>query len=137
MDMLACSEQAYRLLNIIVLKQPMRTWCGGLLGMALVVINNIVSFMIYPDKSRQFYDDDWQLVILGVFALHLPTAWKLMVGKPQFDEDVEAALAILEKAREGGLAQARLNTAYHELCKKVINRVSQLQAPGAGPKKET
>ena len=63
--------------------------------------------------------------------MHIKTIWSLAKDKPEFDEDIEAAFKAIEKAKSGGMSQARVNQAYMALCERVVLRVGTQRAESA------
>lgn len=109
-------------IGILITRHPIRTSIGALLGVILIITNHVVG-NIFPPKINPFYGlSEWHFIFAGVFILHIPTLIQLIKYRPEFDEDIEAAFKTIEKAKQNGLPEEKVNQAYIGLCELVLEK---------------
>ena len=115
-------DYLFTLINALLLKHPTRAAAGGLLGFFFVSLNNIASGVVRGKGDELLYDGPpWHLLVMGYVLVYIPTIWNLAVTKAEFDEEIETALRVIERA---DLTQAGRRQAYLKLCEKVVERVA-------------
>jgi len=122
MDLL--SDRITRFLSdciaLLLTKHPLRTSLGALTGIAIIVVDKVAVNLLKASSDPLSAVSQWQVVLFGVFLLHLPTLFRLLGRSSEFPEDVELAFAALQRAKEQGISRTQLNVAYRKVCETIL-----------------
>lgn len=110
-----------RAIDFLIVKQPLRTSIGVILGL---VLGFLVQLFLPTLKALDFADFAgapwWGWIIVGIFVAHVPTLISLMRTTPVGDEAISDALELIERAN---FPPAEKRQAYRHLLAKVLENL--------------
>ena len=121
-------------ISFIFIKHPTRTSLGIVVGIILHTFTKIFSPVLGQLSIINLsMINPWEIMVVGVFLLHIKTIYELLRNKTSLSENEEKAFDLIRIAKqEGKITDLEAKNLYLNLCERVLANVELKQGTKEG-----